>query len=132
MDKPVPAIAPKPQGRRNLFFCDEMNFDEALSIMKVEHCLECPVFVEKSQEIFKVLSGKFPRNKFKLVLNESEVDGKKIEPRSGAFEISFARNCRETYHLIWTGIDKGPPRRDKFPKDMEQLSRQIQKLLVTG
>lgn len=114
------------------FFCDDKNFDETLSVIKIEHCLECPIFMEKAIEIFKFVSEKFPRNKFKLLRNESEVDGSKIVPRFGAFEISFAKNCRMTYHLVWSGIKFGPPRRDKFPPDLEDLSRRIQKLLVTG
>lgn len=114
------------------FFCDEKNFDEELSVLKIEHCLECPIFLEKSLEIFKFVAAKFPRNKFKILLNESELDGQKLEPRFGAFEISFAKNCRMVYHLIWSGIKLGPPRRNKFPQDLEDLSRKVQKLLVTG
>lgn len=114
------------------FFCDEKLFDENLSVIKIEHCHECPIFNEKSTEFFKFICAKFPKNKFKLLLNESELDGTKLEPRFGAFELSFAKNCRLTYHLIWSGINRGPPRREKFPQDLEELSRKIQKLLVTG
>ena len=128
----IKIMATGTRGRKVQLFCDDKSFDQALSIIKIEHCLECPIFGEKGHQIFKILSEKFTRNKFKLLLNESEIDGKKIEPRLGAFEVSFARNCKETYHLIWSGIDKGPPRREKFPKDFEQLTRQIQKILVTG
>lgn len=133
LEKPVKsATSVKPSGKKFQFFCNDQLFDETLSVLKIEHCLECPIFSEKSHEIFKDLSGKFPRIKFKLLENESEIDGKKIEPRFGSFEISFAKNCRQTFHLLWSGIDKGPPRRDKFPENMEEIARKIQKLLVTG
>lgn len=127
MEKPA-----KPTAKKINFFCEEEFFDETLSVLKIEHCLECPIFGEKTQEIFKHLSGKFPKFQFKLLQNESELDGKKFEPRFGAFEISFAKNCRQAYHLLWSGIDKGPPRRDKFPQDLDELARKIQKFLVTG
>lgn len=120
-------------GKKIHFFCDDKFFDENLGVVKIEHCLECPVYAEKALEIYKLLTGKFPKYKFKLLLNESELDGKKIEPRSGAFEVSFAKNCRHTYHLIWSGLEKGPPRRDKFPpQEIEDLARKVQKILVTG
>lgn len=112
------------------FFCDDNLFDENLSVIKIEHCFECPIFAEKAQEIFKILSDRFPRNKFKLLMNVSEVDGKKFEPNYGAFEISFAKNCREVYHLIWSGIDKGPPRREKFPANLNELANKINKFLA--
>lgn len=92
--------------------------------------MECPIFLEKAQETFKIVSEKFGRSKFKFLLNESETDGTKFEPRPGAFEIFFAKNCRLKYHFIWSGIDQGPPRRDKFPKDFDPIIRQIQKILV--
>lgn len=120
------------RGREIHFMCDDKSFDETVSVIKIECCLECPVFVEKAQEIFKILSEKFTRNKFHLLLNQSEVDGSRVKPRDGAFEISFAKNCRRAYHVIWTGIDKGPPRRDKFPPNLDDLERQMQKILVTG
>lgn len=113
------------------FFCGEELFDEDLSVIKIEHCVDCPIFAEKAEEIFKILCGNFPRNKFKLLLNKSGQDGKAIEPRFGAFEISFARNCKKTYHVIWSGIDKGPPRREKFPQNFDDLARQMRKIFVT-
>lgn len=133
MEKPEKSlVSAKAVAKKFQFFCDDKFFDESLSVLKIEHCLECPIFGEKSQEIFKNLSEKFPKHKFKLLQNESEVDGKKFEPRFGSFEISFAKDCRQTYHLLWSGINKGPPRREKFPQDFDELTRKIQKLLVTG
>lgn len=124
--------APKPQPRKFDFFCDDKFFDENLSVIKIEHCLECPIFNEKAHEVYRSITENFPKQKFKFLLNESEADGKKFSPRLGAFEISFAKNCRLTYHLIWSGIERGPPRREKFPGDIDSLVRQIRKLLVTG
>lgn len=125
LNKKPRKVAKKPD-----FFCDDKFFDENLSVVKIEHCLECPIFTEKAQEIFKLLSTKFPRNKFKLLLNQSEVDGKKIVPQYGAFEVSFAKNCRQTYHLIWSGIEKGPPRREKFPTSFDELLNKVNKILA--
>lgn len=122
----------KKRDKKKQFICDDKLFNENQSVIKIEHCLECPIFAEKALEIFKILSEKFTRNKFHLLLNESEVDGMKIEPRDGAFEISFAKNCKQTYHVIWSGVAKGPPRRDKFPANLDDLARQMQKILVTG
>lgn len=129
--KPTKINKATPSSRKFQFFCDEKYFDKTLSVIKIEYCLECPIFNEKAREFYIILSEKFPRNKFHLLLNESEFDGNKIDPRLGAFEISFARNFRDNYHLIWSGIEKGPPRREKFPHDLDQLFRQIRKILVT-
>lgn len=49
-------------------------FDENLQIIKIEHKIDCPLlFNEKSQETFKLVSSKFPNNKFKLLINKSEL-----------------------------------------------------------
>ncbi|CRK98082.1 CLUMA_CG011450, isoform A [Clunio marinus] len=106
------------------------NIDESWNVIKIEHCFECPIFAVKSQEIFNILCENFPRNKIRLLCNESHIDGSRIEPRLGAFEISFAKSYRETFHLIWSGIEKGPPRREKFPSNVDDLVRQITKILV--
>lgn len=129
-DKSSVPVKPRAKPPKKINFCDDQHFDENLSVIKIEHTLECPIFIEKAHEIFKYLNEKHPRNKFKLLVNE-ETDGTAIEPREGAFEMSFAKNCRLTNHLIWSGIDKGPPRREKFPPDLDELARKIQKILVT-
>lgn len=112
-------------------FCDDKHFDDQLCVLKFEHCVECPIFAEKAVEIFQTLKEYFPRNKFKVLLNHSEVDGKKFEPRYGAFEINFAKHCRMNYHLLWSGIDKGPPRRDKIPTDLDDLAKKMTKILIS-
>lgn len=129
-DKSSVPVKPRAKPPKKFNFCDDQHFDENLSVIKIEHTLECPVFNVKAHEIFKYLNEKHPRNKFKLLVNE-ETDGTVLEPREGAFEMSFAKNCRLKYHLIWSGIDKGPPRREKFPPDLDELARKIQKILVT-
>lgn len=42
-------------------------------------------------------------------------DGK---PKRGSFEIHVVRgdNLATEDNLIWSGINKGPPRKDKFPE----------------
>lgn len=112
-DKSSVPVKPRAKPPKKFNFCDDQHFDENLSMIKIEHTLECPVFNEKAHEIFKYLT-----------VNE-EIDGTVIEPREGTFEMSFAKNCRLTSHPIWSGIDKGNP------PDLDELTRKIRKILVT-
>uniref|UniRef100_A0A182UCG4 Selenoprotein H n=1 Tax=Anopheles melas TaxID=34690 RepID=A0A182UCG4_9DIPT len=64
----------------------------------------------KAAEVHSGLCELAPEHKFQLVLNE---DGK---PRRGAFEISIAKSKDGDKVLVWSGLSKGPPRKDKFPE----------------
>uniref|UniRef100_A0A182VJ53 Selenoprotein H n=1 Tax=Anopheles merus TaxID=30066 RepID=A0A182VJ53_ANOME len=64
----------------------------------------------KAAEVHSGLCELAPEHKFQLVLNE---DGK---PRRGAFEISIAKTKDGEKVLVWSGLPKGPPRKDKFPE----------------
>uniref|UniRef100_A0A182FQQ5 Uncharacterized protein n=1 Tax=Anopheles albimanus TaxID=7167 RepID=A0A182FQQ5_ANOAL len=95
----------------NLLYCDDQHFDETLAIVRIEHCLRCPIYQEMAQRIFDRICQQFPDTSFKLIRNEFD----KMEPREGSFEVSIARNCRVPDHTIWSGLPRGPPRREKFP-----------------
>uniref|UniRef100_A0A182PTD9 Selenoprotein H n=1 Tax=Anopheles epiroticus TaxID=199890 RepID=A0A182PTD9_9DIPT len=64
----------------------------------------------KAAEVHSELCGLAPEHKLQLVLNEN---GK---PRRGAFEISIAKAKDGEKVLVWSGLPKGPPRKDKFPE----------------
>lgn len=57
---------------------------------------------------------------FELVLNEN---GK---PKRGSFEIFVAKGDKK--EKIWSGVEKGPPRKDKFP-DVEDLKEAVLKIV---
>uniref|UniRef100_A0A182NAS7 Selenoprotein H n=1 Tax=Anopheles dirus TaxID=7168 RepID=A0A182NAS7_9DIPT len=70
-----------------------------------------PGAYRKAAEIHSELCGLAPEHNFQLVLNES---GK---PRRGAFEISVAKTKDDEKKVpVWSGLKKGPPRKDKFPE----------------
>ena len=49
-------------------------------------------------------------NKLELLINSNKA------PRRGSFEIVIKKDAESTDGvLIWSGIKKGPPRKDKFP-----------------
>uniref|UniRef100_A0A182W905 Selenoprotein H n=1 Tax=Anopheles minimus TaxID=112268 RepID=A0A182W905_9DIPT len=63
----------------------------------------------KAAEVHSELCELAPDSNLQLVLNE---DGK---PRRGAFEISIAKSMDGEKVLVWSGVSKGPPRKEKFP-----------------
>ncbi|EAT45014.1 AAEL003681-PA [Aedes aegypti] len=72
----------------------------------------------KAAQIHKELSDLAPEQSFGLKLNEG---GK---PRRGAFEISVAKSKDAKPTQIWTGLSKGPPRKDKFP-EANQILKEV-------
>lgn len=78
----------------------------------------------KADEFLRYMQAAVPERQFVLVRNGFG----KIEPRHGAFEIQFSQNARTSKHDIWSGLDKGPPRRDKFPK-FDDIFPNVQKVL---
>jgi len=109
-------------------FCDDDNFDENLRVIKIEFCDKCGHFREQANKLFSNLREALPNIEIKLLANESEKSNVRLEPRREAFEVWFARNGRDKFHLIWTGIDKGPPRRAKFEIDIPDLVYKIKQL----
>uniref|UniRef100_A0A182RR82 Selenoprotein H n=1 Tax=Anopheles funestus TaxID=62324 RepID=A0A182RR82_ANOFN len=61
-------------------------------------------------EVHSELCELAPDHSFQLVLNEN---GK---PRRGAFEVSIAKSMDDEKTLVWSGVSKGPPRKEKFPE----------------
>lgn len=110
---------------KNLIYCDDKHFDPALAVVTVEHCVRCPVFREMSGKIFAEICGAFPDRKFKLIQNDFD----RLEPREGAFEVSISRNCRAPARVIWSGVGRGPPRREKFPVDLGGIVGEIEREL---
>lgn len=56
-----------------------------------------------------------------VALNEG-VEGK---PKRGSFEITVTTSDGEDV-LVWSGVNKGPPRKEKFP-DAETLAAEVAK-----
>ena len=106
-------------------YCDDKNFDEKLIVIKIEHCKKCFVFKEQAELIYRKICENLADQKFKLILNNFGKD----EPRDGAFEIVVCKNCRQPGQLVWSGFDRGPLRRDKFPTDMSKLLIEIEKII---
>ncbi|XP_005180423.1 selenoprotein H [Musca domestica] len=100
------------------------NFTKTRSIIYIEHSLECPIFTMKAEEFLKFLQFELPERQFALIRNGYG----KLQPRLGAFEIEFSQNARTSRHCLWSGLDKGPPRRDKFPNFVNLLPG-VQKVL---
>lgn len=110
---------------KNLLYCDDKHFDPNLAIVTVEHCLKCPIYREMAEKIFGDICAAFPEVKFKLIRNDFD----RLEAREGAFEVSLAKNCRLPSELLWSGVDRGPPRREKIPSDITTFIPIIKKLL---
>ena len=100
-------------------------FDPRRSIIYIEHTEECPIFKEKANEFHLYVQTNFPDRPIVLIRNQN---GKQL-PRIGAFEINFAQSARSPIHLLWTGIDKGPPRCDKFPISYELLLPEVRTII---
>ncbi|EDW74557.1 uncharacterized protein Dwil_GK21341 [Drosophila willistoni] len=101
------------------------NFLKERSMIYIEHTTECPIFQTKAEECGTFLQEHIPERLFQLVRNKN---GKQV-PRDGAFEIGFSQNARTSVHNLWSGLDKGPPRRDKFPATYDMLLPDVQRIL---
>ncbi|CAD7086746.1 unnamed protein product [Hermetia illucens] len=104
---------------------DDAHFDENRAMIYIIHTTECPIFLEKALEFQSFLMAQYPKKIFQLILND---DGK-TKPEDGAFEISFSQNARTERVELWSGKDKGPPRREKFPKSYDLLLPEVDKIL---
>lgn len=90
----------------------------------IEACKSWQVFKRQANQIFTDLCGLIPDKHLALLFNENGA------PRRGAFEISVLRDIAKMDEavLVWTGIKRGPPRREKFP-DPSKLIDDILKAL---
>jgi len=120
-------MPPKGPGKKkkDVDWADDEHFSKERSMIYVEHTYECPIFQTKADECGAFLQQRIPERKFQLVKNKY---GRQV-PREGAFEIGFSQNARTSVHLLWSGLDKGPPRRDKFPVDYETLVPDVNRIL---
>lgn len=59
---------------------------------------------------------------FELVLNPTK-------PKRGSFEIYVEKEDAEEKIQIWSGITKGPPRKNKFPDVEKDLKDQVLKIV---
>lgn len=115
----------KAKAKKEIDWAAEANFDKNRAMVYIEHTLECPIFRTKAEEFVKYLEQEIPDRMFQLILNQNG----KVPPREGAFEIGFSQNAKTSVHQLWSGIDKGPPRRDKFPLTYEDLLAEVRKIL---
>jgi hypothetical protein len=79
------------------------------------------VFKRKANEVFSELQKAIAEVDFELVLNGS---GK---PKRGSFEIFIQKAGSDKKVAVWSGISKGPPRKDKFPDIAKDLIDKVQK-----
>lgn len=85
-------------------------------VISVDHCTSWSVFKRKANDIFAEIVKLIADKNFELALNAG---GK---PARGSFEIFVTKSGSEEKVQIWSGMKKGPPRKDKFPepKDLVQ------------
>ncbi|XP_053952191.1 selenoprotein BthD [Anastrepha ludens] len=121
----MPLKSKKTKKPREADWAADPNFDKNRAMIYIEHTLECPIFLTKAEEFAAYVAEQVPNRIIQLVRNNNG----KLAPRDGAFEIGFSQNARTSVHQIWSGIDKGPPRRDKFPPNYEPLMEEISKVL---
>lgn len=78
----------------------------------INHCVSWSVFKKRAQTLYNEVRELLPEDlceKITLKLNEN---GK---PARGSFEI-FVKKPDQEPILIWSGLKKGPPRKEKFPE----------------
>lgn len=88
----------------------------------IHHCTSWSVFKKRANEIFTALSQSITDADFELVLND---EGK---AKRGSFEIYIEKQDGERTQ-VWSGITKGPPRKDKFPDVEKDLKAQVLKII---
>jgi len=84
-------------------------------IVSIEACKSWQVFKRRATQIFTDLCSLIPKHQLGLVINDE------LTPRRGSFEISVRKTKSDEPVLVWSGIKKGPPRKEKFPEATEIL-----------
>lgn len=110
-------------------WADDEHFDEDLAMLYIEYDAMCYIFQEQVDFFLGKLTARFPNLKFLPMLNKKALLGE-AGPRSGSFEISIAQNARASAKNLWSGIDKGPPRREKFSNNYDECWPTVQKILT--
>ncbi|XP_030554468.1 selenoprotein BthD [Drosophila novamexicana] len=117
-------MAPKKKKGKIVDWADDEHFSKDRSIFYIEHTTECPIFQVKADECLTFFQQRIPEREFQLVRNKN---GKQV-PRDGAFEVFISQNARTSEHELWSGMTRGPPRRDKFPQ-YEDLVSDVNRVL---
>lgn len=125
--KPQKAKKPK-KVEVEIDWADDEHFDENLAMVYIEYDAMCYIFQEQVDLFMGKLTARFPNLKFLPMLNNKLRLGE-AGPRSGSFEIYIAQNARAPVKKLWSGIDKGPPRREKFSNEYEECWPTVQKIL---
>lgn len=110
-------------------YASDQYFKPSEPIVYVEMDRQCFVFKEQLDVFETIMKSKFPQTIFHIVTNPTKIVGE-LGPRHGSFEIWFAQNGRCPEELLWSGVNKGPPRKLKFSNnEYEDLWPQIKKIL---
>jgi len=86
--------------------------------VRIEHCVSWRVFKKRADELVTALKPVYPQLKFSF---------NPTKPRRGAFEFVLDKDGEEI--VIWSGLKRGPPRREKFP-DPDVLMELFKKYLT--
>lgn len=113
------AKAKKPPAVEFDYAADE-NFKPNEPLVHLEYDRRCFVYREQAELFAAQLGAAFPERTFHVLANLASRVGE-LGPRDGSFEIWFAQNARCAAEQLWTGVQKGPPRRLKFPADYAEL-----------
>lgn len=94
---------------------DSSSSSVAVVVVSIEHCKSCHRFGLKAHEMFKeiceMMSTGGSKVSLELMLNEQP------SPRRGSFEVSiYLKDSSDKKKEIWTGLKKGPPRKNKYPE----------------
>lgn len=105
-------------------------FEPNVSLVIVEHDTECYVYSEQLAQFQAELFAAFPERSFRMLVNQrSRHIGAEAAPRTGSFEIRLAQNARCEPETVWSGLQRGPPRRLKFPRSNAQLWPQVRRIV---
>lgn len=82
------------------------------AFISFEVCKSCHTYKRQATKLFKDLSALFPDKNFQMSINDLG------PPRRGAFEVTISKKKggKVDASLLWSGLKKGPPRREKFPE----------------
>lgn len=109
-------------------WADDEHFDENLAMVYIEFDAMCYIFQQQVDLFLEKLVARFPNLLFQPILNRKSRLSES-GPRSGSFEITIAQNARAAEKKLWSGIEKGPPRREKFSNDYNECWLTVKKIL---
>lgn len=103
--------------------------DATVVVVAFEACTSCHRFAKKAREIYAELCELVPADsnvRLELSINGDGGDTTrtKMKVRRGAFEISVYNKMADDKRVpkeIWTGLKRGPPRKNKYPETKNVL-----------